>query len=278
MAFTVYPTQNDVGVAPGDGNLASEGNVSAFMRKFMPYVTQKFDAITMGSGSIIGGFEVGATAANTVDLLLGFALVEGYFVNSGSTIQLATTNNVFNHVWVQLTKSAGLVTGAQLVVTTSTAWDNFTALADAQLIWSFEVNGIGTIINQYNWKHSSPGFTVGKYTGNEGVQNIDLGRRPKLVMIWQPNATLTTPRTLSISGLGIPEIDWLNYGMVIQDVAGAIPFVGDNRMLGMRITASNSEVAFMLENGFNVDGLDVFCPFTWVRKSEGAKHSYRRRL
>ena len=263
MATRIYPSENDVGVNAGDGNLGTEENLTFWSESF-----ERIIRMTQGSGASIksvvgglrGGFEVTATSGLQATLASGTAIIDGYTVQETASNEIALTANSHNHVFYRLDKTSGLASGATFVVN---ATSNFSDLgivpAESALLYDFVTSGSG-VATTYDYRLSASGVCVGSYTG-DGTDNhrIGLAFRPKLVIVTRK----TAPRLWSISEIGHPVQSGGNVGLChIEHDASTDEVV--TRIT--QDTALRAEHLISPDDGFRVDGVN---PPTLAANSRG---------
>lgn len=193
MAIRIFPTENDVGVDPGDGRAPTEENLSKWITSIRGPHSRFKGTFKIDTGGVTEltaggfGFEFVSGDATTLTLGPGDADILGFEVESDANIVTALTAATYNWVFLQLTTGGApsKVTGAQLVVTTSSTFANGPGAppTDSILLWCF-LTSIAVITQTFDFRSSATDQITGEYLGDGNFsQNIDIGLRPKLLYI-----------------------------------------------------------------------------------------------
>ncbi len=213
MAAIVFPSQNDVGTTPGDGRLPTEANLSKWKKAGTPLrYTFAAGVPIQSQGGVVAGFEDLGSTGLSQDVANGIAEIQGHRVETDATETLALTDDTFNHVYLKLVKTSGLVTDAEFHINTgSTLYTIGTPPADSILLWSFQTVS-GGVSNAFNWMQAINGTVTGHYAG-DGTNSrlINLGYRPKLVYV----AKRQSPFIAAWSDISVPIPSGVHGGMAV---------------------------------------------------------------
>jgi hypothetical protein len=178
----IFPTENDVATTSGDGRIHTEENLawqfkSSGVRGI--HVTSGDVYATSARSFVIQGLSPTDGGGLNLNVLSGKAIIEGFYVNVDATEVISLTPSVTRYIYLQLTTSGGLVTGAQWVQ--STTADG--SLTNAILIAETTTTG-AAITTLRDERRFHPGVISGTYVGNSASsRDIDLTADPQLVIV-----------------------------------------------------------------------------------------------
>lgn len=190
MAWNILPTNNNVGthISIGD-RVLSEFALLDWMNRRGASPLESF--VYSGLGLSDGG-------GLNVNVATGVAIMFGAHARNDATATVATTNNATNYIYVQLTKSSSLITGATLVSTTST-----TAPADSAFLGRVRTSG-GAIVSIQSAKKPPHSPLKDSYTEpSTGIDQgrVHLGFRPRFVIVIRRTTPPSAADIFSLSGI-----------------------------------------------------------------------------
>jgi hypothetical protein len=183
MAFErVFPTENDVGTSDTVGQVATEPNLLSLLKNLFPRQkhTEQDDTKHFTSRSfVISGLAPTDGGGLTLNLSVGSAIVDGYFVNVDAQAGHTLNDDTTNFVYLQVTRDGGnKVDGAQFV---NGSADRDTTDA---IIVAIVSTASGSIVTVKDERRFSNHTICGQYRGDGTInRTIDLEQTPILVMV-----------------------------------------------------------------------------------------------
>ena len=172
MAQIIFPTENDVGVATNDGRAFTEENWD-----------YRFNCPTNNLNYSVSGCDVASTATSppTVTFNAGQMVINGYMVRETANFTSPSlTVSVNNQIYYQLTRSGGLVTGAQFVVQTGDPPG--TPPTEALCLGEYTTDAT-SVTAQEQFLKISPVSLGASCAGSGGARQLLFGFRPSFCMI-----------------------------------------------------------------------------------------------
>jgi hypothetical protein len=188
MADRIFPSENDVHDVSGGGRKPTEENLTLLRNTAAAQISFYKETIgpeSVGPGGVLTGYDFSAGTATSVTLTAGTATIQGFAIETTTTIVGVLTASLFNHVFLTLDKTLGLVTGISLTVVPVAGLNAAVIVPpDSILLWVFETDGVN-IITQFDFRSVGSNVLYGKYTGNGAAsRTFDLGFRPKMVHVY----------------------------------------------------------------------------------------------
>jgi len=177
MAQIIFPTENDVGVATNDGRAFTEANWD-----------YRFNCPTNNLNYSVSGCDVASTATSppTVTFNAGQMVINGYMVRettnftSPSLTVGTSSESVNNQIYYQITRSGGLVTGAQFVVQTGDPPG--TPPTEALCLGEYTTDAT-SVTAQEQFLKISPVSLVASCAGSGGARQLLFGFKPSFCMV-----------------------------------------------------------------------------------------------
>lgn len=179
MSQIIFPTENDVGATTNDGRAFTEENWD-----------YRFNCPTNNLNYSVGGCDVVSTSTGpiTVTFRAGQMVVNGYMVRETANFTSPSlTDSVNNQIYYQLTRSGGLVTGAQFVVQTGDPPG--TPPNESICLGEYTTDATSVTVEMQFLKRS-PVSLVGTFAGDGTDRPLCFGFRPTFVMTMD---TLSVP-------------------------------------------------------------------------------------
>jgi hypothetical protein len=179
MALEIWPTENAVGGA-NLGRVAKESN---FVAKSLEVV---FQPMGTSRNFVVSGLAPSDGGGLVVDVAAGSAWIDGYHVKQTATQNVTCNASESAQVWYwQLTKSSGLVTGAQWLRILDPAADGSDDPADSVPIFRVTTSA-SDITEAFDLRHGAPGMKHFTYTGNNSAnRELDTTLIPKMVLVFE---------------------------------------------------------------------------------------------
>lgn len=245
MATRIFPSENDVHDVSGVGRKPTEENLTLLRNTAAAQISHFRDsagAESVGPGGVLTGYDFSSGTATSIILTAGTATIEGFSVESTTTISAVLTASQFNYVFLTLDDSGGLVTGISLTVRPVASFSSaLTIPARSILLWCFETDGVN-IITQFDFRTVGTNVVQGSYTGDGAAsRTIDIGFRPKLVTVFinEDNKFKAT------SPVPVPRGSGQQDGLFIGQVGFARCIT--------RVTNDPELVPIIVKNGFVVE-------------------------
>ena len=179
MAQIIFPTENDVGTGTNDGRAFTEENWD-----------HRFNCPTNALNYSVSGCDVASTATSppTVTFTAGQMVINGYmvrettnFTSPSLTVPVSPATSVNNQIYYQLTRSGGLVTGAQFVVETGDPPG--TPPTESLCLGEYTTDAT-SITAQEQFLKTSPVSLIGSSAATGGIRQLLFGFQPSFCMIW----------------------------------------------------------------------------------------------
>jgi len=225
VAWNILPTNNNIGVHNSIGTRSlNELELLDWMnrRGASPLESFVYSGLALSDG---GGLNV--------NVAIGVVIIFGAHARNDATATVATTNNAINYIYVQLTKTSSLITGATLVSTTST-----TAPSDSAFLGRVRTSG-GAIVSIQSAKKPPHSPLKDSYT--EPSTGIDAGR---VHLGFRPRFAIVVRRSGGTDIFTFSGIDAAT--QIGLSVVGGIPTV--------TLTTSNNTRPLLQFEGFDVSG------------------------
>ena len=214
MTQIIFPTENDIGAVTNDGRAFTEDN---WLRYYE-------------NGNHLNHWRTGGTVSSTgtspptVTFTAFDCIIGGFLVRETASITTpALTISTTNYIYYTLTKSAGLVTGADFTILTTLT----TPPADSIYMGDAVTNTTAVISTTVNHKQN-PWRHTGSYTGDgTGGFSVVLGYQPALVLVGRSDAVAgsflckmadhaaTKSSDLYVDGAQTSMLDIQDYGFSI---------------------------------------------------------------
>lgn len=243
MADKIFPSENDVG-GSGFGRKPTEAALTLLRNTAAAQISHFRDSAgpeSVGPGGVLTGYDFSSGTATSIILTAGTATIEGFAIETTTTISAVLTANLFNYVFLTLDDSGGLVTGLSLTVRPVANFFSAVVIpARSILLWCFETNGVN-IITQFDFRTVGTNVMQGSYTG-DGVasRTMDIGFRPKLVTVFRNEDN----KFKATSPAPVPRVSGQQDGLFIGQVGFARCIT--------RVTNDPELVPIIVKNGFVV--------------------------